>query len=132
MKIIEELRESREQFRALEELLETSEFLREFPNSRITYDLHTPKFILSVAHDYAELVETMKQVKKIAKDLKFDMNWFSSGVMLFSWKSELVHIWFRCYPDQIPEELMPSSTCKVVKTMRPVTEEYQIVCEVSE
>lgn len=131
MKIIEELRESKEQLEAIEKLLETSEFLRLFEGGRIGFNGNIPKIILKISHDYLEFIKTIKEVKKISKNLRYNHNFYSCNVMIFTWEDDLIKLWFECYPDEIPSELMPSSDCKVVKTEKTVEENYTIVCEVN-
>lgn len=131
MKLIDQLTESKEQFKSLDNLIETSEYLRDFKNSRIGFDGNIPKIILEVMYDYPEFVKIIKEVKKISKDLKFNHNFFSCGVMIFTWESDLIKLWFQCNPEEIPSELMPSSSCEVIKIERTIEESYQIVCDVS-
>ncbi len=127
--MIKELRNNAERNERLATIIEGSDFIKGFNEKRLSYDSGGAHLILTVSSDYLTLVETIKEIKKTERELEYRHNFYSCGVMIFTWKSEYINIWFRCKPENIPKELMPSKSCRVEKTESHVEEDYQIVCD---
>jgi hypothetical protein len=80
--------------------------------------------------DYEKFKEALAlRRKEVDEPIKCVQNFYSCGRMHFIFHSKYIDLWYDCYIDDIPKELLPSQTCKVEK-FTATEDDYRIVCEV--
>lgn len=90
--------------------------------------IHDNRILLHVK-EYSDVSKLLKILRRFTNE-KFRLsNWYADE-MIFEWSYTNIRVWFKCSPKLIPEELMPSKTCKVVETMSKPMKDFNIVCEV--
>lgn len=130
-KVLNGITKNQERLSKIREYVENSNELDKWDDIDIMFYEFNQAILISIEHDYQLLVSVLKAFRKdTGVELKQDNSWFSYGVMIFNWKNSLVEIRFRCNPENVPEELLPSTSCKVVKEIIPEEVSYSIVCNI--
>lgn len=115
----------------IHDLISNTPVLDELPEEVTVEISSNEQLLIRVRDDYDLLLTTLKTIRKgKKKELKIRTNWFSCGVMLWSWEIEQLDVWFECSPDAIPIELMPSDTCRVEEHIEEPKKTYSIVCDI--
>lgn len=135
MSIKENIARAKEKIENVSTFYEGNEYLQSLVNSEDLYHMFSEwggNILISIKENYPLWVETLREVRKFSGKLGALSNWYSTGKMLFKYENALIEVRFQCDPDKVPEELLPSKTCRVEKHTIPESEEYSIICEISE
>lgn len=130
-KVLKRITENQEILTKLQKYVERSNELDKWNDVDIMFYGFNQSILISVNHDYELLVNILKAFRKDTGMKMKQSNWFACGSMIFSWTNSLIEIRFSCNPKEVPQELMPSTSCKVVKEIIPEDVSYSIVCAVN-